>query len=60
LIEGIVKRILAEHPDQDQTIHVLGTGGLIHLIAAHTNIIDHVDPWLTLTGLRVIHDRVAK
>lgn len=59
LIEGIVRRIKAEHPDQGQPIRVLGTGGLIHLIAAQTNIIDHVDPWLTLTGLRVIHQRVT-
>ncbi len=60
LIEGIVKRIVAEHPDQDKPIQILGTGGLINLIASQTNIIDHVDPWLTLTGLRVIHERVSK
>ena len=58
LCEGIVARLRAEHPDQNQPISILGTGGLIHLIADHTNIIDHVDPWLTLTGLRVIHERV--
>jgi type III pantothenate kinase len=58
LIEGMVQRIKAEHPDRGQPIRVLGTGGLIHLIAAQTSIIDHVDPWLTLTGLRVIHERV--
>jgi type III pantothenate kinase len=58
LCEGIVARLRAEHPDQNQPIRVLGTGGLIHLIAEQTTIIDHVDPWLTLTGLRVIHERV--
>lgn len=60
LCEGLVARLRAEHPDQDQPIRVLGTGGLISLIADHTDIIDHVDPWLTLTGLRVIHERVTR
>jgi type III pantothenate kinase len=60
LIEGITSRLLAEHPDQDKPIRVLGTGGLIHLIAKHTSVIDYVDPWLTLVGLRVIHERVTR
>lgn len=58
LCEGIVERLRAEHPDRGQPIRVLGTGGLIHLIADHTTIIDYVDPWLTLAGLRVIFERV--
>jgi type III pantothenate kinase len=57
LIEGMVKRLLQEHPDAGQKIQVIGTGGLIDLISPHTDIIDHVDPWLTLTGLRVIYER---
>ncbi|MCA9977971.1 MAG: type III pantothenate kinase [Anaerolineales bacterium] len=60
LCEGSVARLRTEHPDQGQPIRILGTGGLIHLIADHTNIIDHVDPWLTLTGLRLIHERVTR
>lgn len=59
LCEGLVARLRTEHPDQNQPIPVLGTGGLINLIADHTTIIDHVDPWLTLTGLRVIFERVG-
>ncbi|RMH00697.1 MAG: type III pantothenate kinase [Chloroflexi bacterium] len=58
LIEGIVQRLKAEHPDNNQSIRVIGTGGLISLITAHTHIIDEVDPWLTLTGLRLIYERV--
>jgi type III pantothenate kinase len=57
LCEGIVDRLRAEHPNQNQSIRILGTGGLIPLIADHTEMIDFVDPWLTLTGLRVIHER---
>jgi type III pantothenate kinase len=58
LIEGLVARLRAEHPDNNQKIHILGTGGLIDLMAPHTAVFDHIDPWLTLTGLRVIHERV--
>lgn len=54
LIEGMVERIRAEMGDGDITI--IGTGGLISAIVPHTDIVDHVEPWLTLTGLRVIHE----
>lgn len=60
LIEGVVKRLLTEHPNQNQRVQIIGTGGLINLISPHTDIIDHIDPWLTLTGLRVISDRHQK
>lgn len=54
LIEGMVRRIRAEMEDDNPTI--IGTGGLISTIVPHTNILDHVEPWLTLTGLRIIHE----
>lgn len=60
LIEGMVARLLAEHPDHGQAIPVLGTGGQINLVAPYTDVIDHVDPWLTLSGLRLIHDRATR
>ena len=58
LIEDIIQRIKKEHPNANQPITVLGTGGLIHLITPHTECIDHVDPWLTLTGLQLVDDRL--
>ncbi len=33
---------------------VIGTGELAHLIAPHTKVMDVVDEWLTLKGLKVI------
>jgi type III pantothenate kinase len=33
---------------------VIGTGGLASLIAAETNCIDIIAPWLTLEGLRIV------
>lgn len=53
LIEGMVRRIKAEMEEDHPAI--IGTGGLISTIVPHTDILDHVEPWLTLTGLRVIH-----
>jgi type III pantothenate kinase len=36
---------------------VVATGGLAELIAPHTETVDHVEPWLTLEGLRVVYER---
>jgi type III pantothenate kinase len=60
LIEGMVARLRAEHPDKNQPVRILGTGGLIGVVTPHTAIIDHTDTWLTLTGLRVIYERVNR
>jgi type III pantothenate kinase len=38
---------------------VVATGGLSHLILAEAEFVDRVDPLLTLTGLRILHDRNA-
>ena len=58
LVEGLVQRLQAEQALPDAS--VIGTGGLIRLIKPHTEVIDHVEPWLTLTGLRLIAERVAE
>jgi type III pantothenate kinase len=63
LIEGLIKRITAElnqqfaAPNNPIKPQIIGTGGLITNIASETDMIDHIDPWLTLTGLRVIYER---
>ncbi len=36
---------------------VLATGGLSGLIAPYTSAVDHVEPWLTLHGLRLVYER---
>ena len=55
LIEGLVRRLQSEQSMPDAP--VIGTGGLINLITPHTDAITHVEPWLTLTGLRLIAER---
>lgn len=60
-IEGVIPRLKAEMRRRDVSltghIPVLGTGGLIDLIAPHTDLIDDTDQWLTLGGLQMIADK---
>ncbi len=59
LVDGMVERLLAEHPDDPQTVTIIGTGGLISAVAPHTRSINHIAPALTLNGLRLIYERVS-
>ena len=51
LVEGMVIRFKQELGDE--TI-VIATGGHVHRISSYINVIDHIKPWLTLEGLRII------
>ncbi|MGE7838953.1 type III pantothenate kinase [Viridibacillus arvi] len=53
-VEGIVSRIKM-HSKKEPL--VIATGGLASLIAKESTIIDIVDPFLTLKGLRIIYKR---
>ncbi len=53
LVEGMVARFKAELGPQTC---VVATGGLAEVIARETEVIDVVDPWLTLHGLRIIYE----
>jgi type III pantothenate kinase len=64
LVEGLVGRLAGEimkleaaEGRPERPVRVIGTGGLIHIIAPHTPLLDHVDPWLTLDGIRLIGER---
>jgi type III pantothenate kinase len=58
LIEGMITRLKAAHPDRERPLRIIGTGGQIELVRPHLSSLDVVDPWLTLTGLRLISDRL--
>jgi type III pantothenate kinase len=51
LVEGVVARFRAELGPE---MAVIATGGLASLVAAETPVIQAVEPWLTLEGLRLI------
>lgn len=53
LIEGLVARIRTELGDRAR---VIATGGMAHILAEQTPVIEGVDPMLTLEGLRMIYE----
>jgi len=55
-VDGIVRRVRAEVGDD---VEAIATGGLAEHIVPHTETIDEFDDLLTLTGLRLIHERVT-
>jgi type III pantothenate kinase len=54
LVDGIVQRIQKE---SGAHAHVVATGGLAPLLAPECSTITEVDEFLTLAGLRIIHER---
>jgi len=51
LVEGMVARFRVELGPH---MKVIGTGGLVEVIAKETRVIDILAPWLTLEGLRIV------
>ena len=49
--EGMVARFRAELGDD---MKVIATGGLAEVVAKETDVIQHIAPWLTLDGLRIL------
>jgi type III pantothenate kinase len=54
MVDGIVRRMLAE---LGGSATVIATGGMATGIAPLCATVQEVDPYLTLTGLRLIHER---
>ncbi len=52
LVEGLVARFRKELGAE---MKVIATGGLAESVARETRVIQHVDPWLTLEGLRLVY-----
>jgi type III pantothenate kinase len=55
-VDAILRRLQAE---LGQDLDCVATGGLANLVVPHSEEIDEVDELLTLTGLRLLHERNA-
>ncbi len=51
MVEGMVARFRSE---LGSDMKVIATGGMAEVIAKETQVVDHIAPWLTLDGLRLI------
>lgn len=56
-LEGLIKKISEETNEQ---YTVVATGGLAPLIAAESTLVNHIDPYLTLEGLRILYHKNKK
>ena len=54
MVEAVVKQIKNE---LNQNAHVVATGGVLDWITNKTSVIDTLDPFLTLDGLRIIYEK---
>ena len=57
MIDGLVRGIGKEMAGAPGNIQVVATGGMAGLIAPYASTIRHIDPILTLKGLRIIHEK---
>lgn len=55
MVDGLVSRIRTQLAPSRPFI--VATGGMARLIAPYSETIEHVDPMLTLKGLRILHAR---
>lgn len=56
LVDGIVGQILDEL-DADGEVPVIAAGAYPDAVVEQCRTITHLDRWLTLTGLRIVHER---
>jgi type III pantothenate kinase len=52
-VDGLCQRFM----DELGPAEVVATGGLSELIAPHARLVGHIEPWLTLHGLRIVYER---
>jgi type III pantothenate kinase len=57
LIEGMIGRFRLElSPEAPDDVTIVATGGFATMMAEQTGVFDHLNPDLTLIGLRLVHE----
>jgi type III pantothenate kinase len=54
---GQVDALVGKFEEEMGESTVIATGGMAPLVAPHTRTIEHIEPWLTLYGLRMVFER---
>ncbi len=60
MIDRMVSLLSLEMAAADEPVNIIATGGMAGLIAPFSTSLSTIDPLLTLTGLRLIHERNQK
>lgn len=56
MVDRMTERLAVELAVDPESVHLIGTGGMAHLIAPYSDSLAIVDPHLTLRGLRIIYE----
>jgi type III pantothenate kinase len=57
MVDRMVEKIIPELSPQDKNVNIIATGGMAALISPYSEVIEAVDPLLTLKGLKIIHKK---
>ena len=57
LVDGMVERIIDSLGEDPEHVSVIATGSFAEEVIDQCGTITTRDPWLTLTGLRLVHER---
>lgn len=57
MVDGMVTRIVDEIGADRAETTVVATGPLAYVVVEQCSVVDQVEPWLTLHGLRLVHRR---
>jgi type III pantothenate kinase len=57
MIDGMIKKV---NQELGEPAHAVATGGLAKVVITRLSMVTIIEPFLTLEGLKIIFERVAK
>ncbi len=58
MVDRMVEKIIPELSPQNKQVDIIATGGMAKLIGPYSEVIETIDPLLTLNGLQLIHNKL--